>query len=81
MSAIHERSRFEEMSRKWLALAERRFAHLVALYRGGRWRPYYDAERLAALIRDSIEALQHWKQLAGRKRAPAVDKNGLHPTA
>jgi uncharacterized repeat protein (TIGR03809 family) len=81
MPAIHDQSRFDEMSRKWLALAERRLAHAVALYRSGRWQRYYDAERLAALIRESIAAVQRWKQLAGRTRAPAADKNGLHPTA
>ncbi len=69
------------MSRKWLDLAERRLAHLIALYRSGRWQRYYEAERLAALMRDAIEAVRLWKQLAGRARVPAADKNGLHPAA
>jgi uncharacterized repeat protein (TIGR03809 family) len=81
MSATQGRARFDEMSHKWLDLAERRLAHLVALYRSGRWQRYYDAERLAALIRDAIGAVQRWKQLAGRMRVPAAGKSGLPPAA
>jgi uncharacterized repeat protein (TIGR03809 family) len=81
MSAIQGRACFDEMSRKWLDLAERRLTHLIALYRSGRWQRYYKAERLAALMRDAIEAVRLWKQLAGPSRVPASDKNYLYPTA
>jgi uncharacterized repeat protein (TIGR03809 family) len=79
MSAIQGHTRFDEMSRKWLDLAERRLAHLTALYRSGRWQRYYDAERLAVLVRDAIESVRLWKQLAGRARAPAAGKKGPQP--
>jgi uncharacterized repeat protein (TIGR03809 family) len=81
MPAMQGRTRLDEISRKWLALAERRLAHFIALYRSGRWQRYYVKERFALHVRDAIRAVIVWKRLAGPASAPAADKNDLHPAA
>jgi hypothetical protein len=37
MPALPGAPRFDEISRKWLDLAERRLAYFAELYRSGRW--------------------------------------------
>ncbi len=81
MPAIQARPRFDEISRKWLDLAERRLAHFTELYRSGRWQHYYTEENLAVRMRDVIKAVKIWKELAGQAPAPAADKNDLRPAA
>ena len=56
---------YDSIARKWLALAERRYAHFIELSDSGRWRHYFtragfDLElRRAALLRDQ------WATIAG----------------
>jgi hypothetical protein len=56
---------YDSIARKWLALAERRYAHFIELSDNGRWRHYFtrvafDLElRRAELLRD------HWARIAG----------------
>jgi uncharacterized repeat protein (TIGR03809 family) len=72
--------RLDEISRKWLALAELRLAYFVELYRSGRWQRFYTRERFTVLMRDVIGAVKTWKRLAAQ--APPVDgKNDQRPTA
>jgi uncharacterized repeat protein (TIGR03809 family) len=71
--------RIDEMARKWLALAERRLAHLIVLYRSDRWQRYYVKERFVLHMRDTIRAVDAWRRLAGQ--APTADKNDLRPAA
>ena len=71
--------RFDEISRKWLDLAERRLAYFVELYRSGRWQHFYTKERFAVLMRDVIGAVTTWKRLAAQ--APPDADNNLRPTA
>lgn len=40
-------SPYDTVARKWLALAERRKAHLIALRQSGRWRHYFTETQLA----------------------------------
>ena len=54
MPAMQGGPRFDEISRKWLDLAERRLAYFIELYRSGRWQHYYTKERFAVHMRDVI---------------------------
>jgi uncharacterized repeat protein (TIGR03809 family) len=80
MPATPGAPRLDEISRKWLALAERRLAYYVELYRSGRWQSYYTKERFTVLMRDVIGAVKTWKRLAAQAPPLAADNN-LHPTA
>ena len=42
----------EEVAQKWRALAERRCAYFVELYRSGRWRHYYSEEQFLVRLRE-----------------------------
>lgn len=71
--------RFDELSRRWLDLAERRLAHFSALYRSGRWRRYYTPERFAESVVDVMKAVAIWRELAGK--TPRTDENDIRPAA
>jgi uncharacterized repeat protein (TIGR03809 family) len=79
MPAAQSGPRFDENSRKWLHLAERRLAHFIELYCSGRWQRYYTKERFVVCVRDAVVAVTIWKKLAGR--AVVADKNDLRPAA
>ncbi|MFY9991048.1 MAG: TIGR03809 family protein [Rhodoplanes sp.] len=49
-----------ETIRKWLALAERRKAHLVELYQSGRWRLYYTEADFISRLREAIREVDRW---------------------
>jgi cytochrome c len=68
MPALPGAPRFDEISRKWLDLAERRLVYFAELYRSGRWQRYYTRERFTVLMRDVIGAVKTWKRLAARCR-------------
>ena len=70
---------FDELSRQWLALAERRLAYFSELYRSGRWQRYYTKESFALLMHDVIGAVKAWKRLA--PPPPAADKTDPHTVA
>jgi hypothetical protein len=66
---------FDDLSRRWHALAERRFAAFTEMYRSGRWRHYYRTEQQFALrMLEVIQAAKIWAELAGRKPACAADE-------
>jgi uncharacterized repeat protein (TIGR03809 family) len=71
--------RFDEMSRQWLDLAERRLLYYGGLYQSGRWRRYYTPRDFAVRIIDVMKAVTVWRKLADR--AAAADKNDLRPAA
>lgn len=48
------------ISRKGLELAERRRAHLVELYKSGRWRRYFDEQEFLARTREAIREVAFW---------------------
>jgi uncharacterized repeat protein (TIGR03809 family) len=73
--------RFDEMSRKWLDLAERRLGYYSGLYQSGRWRRYYTPESFAERIVDVVKAVTIWRRLAGQASMPAADNNDLRPAA
>ena len=53
------------VARKWVALAERRTAHIVELYDTGRWRHYYTQAELVAALREAIRVRDQWARIAG----------------
>ena len=60
--------RFNDLSRRWHDLADRRLAHFVELYHSGRWRFYYATEeQFAAHMLEVIRAARIWARLAGRE--------------
>jgi hypothetical protein len=49
---------------RWLALAERRRAHVVELRYSGRWRHYYSWEELLDALRDAVSIRDEWARIA-----------------
>jgi uncharacterized repeat protein (TIGR03809 family) len=64
MSA-REPSPYDDLARKWLALAERRRAHVVELHDSGRWKHYYTPEELLDAMREAVGICEQWARLAG----------------
>jgi uncharacterized repeat protein (TIGR03809 family) len=56
----------DSAARKWRALAERRQAHFVDLYKTGRWKHYYTDEQFLLRMREAIAAAERWAQIAPR---------------
>src|SRR5882724_496139 len=52
-----------EATRKWHALAERRRAYFVELYRSGRWRRYYSEAAFLAHMREVMEGVEAWAKV------------------
>ena len=60
------------IARQWRALAERRRAHFIELYRSGRWRNYFTEQEFLNSIRDIAADLDSWNALAGPEPEPVV---------
>jgi len=58
-------SPYDSIARKWLALAERRQAHVIELRDSGRWRHYYTQEELADAMREAVRIRDQWATIAG----------------
>jgi acyl-CoA reductase-like NAD-dependent aldehyde dehydrogenase len=56
---------YDEVARKWHALAERRRAHLADLRDSDRWRRYYTWEAILEAVREAAQACDTWARLAG----------------
>jgi uncharacterized repeat protein (TIGR03809 family) len=63
----------QEVSHKWRALAERRRAYLVDLYRSGRWTRYYSEEQFLHCLQSAIRASERWTEIA--PAAPQAEAN------
>ena len=79
---------FDDLSRRWHALAERRLVAFTEMYRSGRWRHYYPTEQQFAMrMLEVIQAAKIWAELAGRARvkaaepASAAEREGLRTAA
>jgi len=73
-SMVSATVRMERVALKWRALAERRRAHFIELYKSGRWRHYYSDQDFLAEMRNAIAMAQRWAKIAPRpeeKEAPA----------
>ncbi len=68
MPAPQGNARFNDLSRRWHHLADRRLAHFAELYHSGRWRYYYRTEaQFAERMLEVIKAAKIWAELAGRE--------------
>ena len=68
MPAPQGNPRFNDLSRRWHHLADRRLAHFAELYHSGRWRCYYRSEeQFARRMLEVIKAAKIWAELAGRE--------------
>jgi hypothetical protein len=56
---------YENVARKWLALAERRYAHFIDLSDTGRWKHYYPHPELEREIRKASALCERWAMIAG----------------
>jgi hypothetical protein len=56
---------YDNVARKWLALAERRYAHFVELSDTGRWKHYYTYPQLEQEIRRASALCEQWAINAG----------------
>ena len=66
LSAADAKVVFDRIPPQWLALAERRLDYYTELYRNGRWRYYYTEEYFVALMKDVVQAVGAWRELANR---------------
>jgi hypothetical protein len=58
-------------SRGWLALVERRKAHLIELFETGRWAHYFTEQELLAELRAVNVARERFANVAGPERGEA----------
>jgi hypothetical protein len=56
---------YDNIARKWLALAERRKAHLIELRQTGRWERYYSDAQLVDELHELDIACDRLARLAG----------------
>jgi uncharacterized repeat protein (TIGR03809 family) len=64
-----------ENTRKWHALAERRRAYFVELYRSGRWRRYYAEDAFLAHLREVMQSVEQWAEVLKRWDTAAPGEN------
>lgn len=65
-------SPYDSVARRWHALAERRWAHVIELRESGRWRHYYTAEELLDALREASTMCDAWARIAGVERGGAL---------
>jgi hypothetical protein len=68
---------YDSMARKWLALAQRRRAHLIELRENGRWQRYYAEGQIADQLRELDTACQRFAAVAGAGTPEASDVGGV----
>jgi hypothetical protein len=56
---------YDSVARKWLALAERRHAHIVELSDTGRWRHYFTRAELEVELNKAEFLRDEWARIAG----------------
>jgi uncharacterized repeat protein (TIGR03809 family) len=64
MSAPQE-GRYDSIARRWLALVERRQAHLIELTESGRWRHYYTQAEFRDEVNKLLRVREQWAEIAG----------------
>lgn len=55
---------YASVARKWLALAERRRAHVFELRESGRWKHYYTPDQLLEAMHEAVRSRDAWAELA-----------------
>jgi hypothetical protein len=56
---------YDSVARKWLALAERRKAHLIELRESGRWKHYFTESELNNELHEVNLARDRFAKVAG----------------
>jgi hypothetical protein len=56
---------YDDVARKWHALAVRRQMHVEELRDSGRWRHYYDWDELIEALLEASATRETWARLAG----------------
>lgn len=56
---------FDRLAQKWSDLAERRRAHVIDLYRSGRWKHYYNEREFVRHMGEVIHDAEEWARIAG----------------
>jgi uncharacterized repeat protein (TIGR03809 family) len=67
---------YDDVARKWHALAERRWAHFVELRDSGRWRRYYTWEQILEVVREAVDTRDTWARLAGLPESETPSPTG-----
>jgi hypothetical protein len=63
---------YDDIARKWHALAERRRAHVVELRDSGRWQHYYTWDELL----EAVDTRDAWARLAGLAEGETLRPTG-----
>jgi hypothetical protein len=56
---------YDSVASKWLALAERRHAHIIELSDTGRWRHYFTSAELEIELSKAVTLCDQWARIAG----------------
>ncbi|MCX7312753.1 MAG: hypothetical protein NTV56_13770 [Alphaproteobacteria bacterium] len=56
--------KWERLALKWRALAERRRAHHLDLYKSGRWKHYYTDEEFLVEMSKAVAMAERWAKIA-----------------
>jgi hypothetical protein len=67
-------SPYDDVARKWHALAARRLAHVEDLRDSGRWRHYYEWDALIEALREAAATRDTWARLAGLPPVETVER-------
>ena len=73
-----QKSPYDSIARRWLALVERREQHFADLSQSGRWRRYYTQTEFLNEMRKVLQVRNQWAALAGVpvKSSPSGDTPG-----
>lgn len=71
--------RFDQIAKKWHALAQRRLAHVRELERSGRWKHFYSEERFGLYLRETERVAALWAKLAATRFATPPGGNSMLP--
>ena len=77
-----QKSPYDNIARRWLALVERREQHFADLSQSGRWRRYYTQTQFLNEMRKTFQAPDQWAALAGIpvKNLPSDDAGAQETT-
>lgn len=81
MHSMIPRAISAETSRKGLMLAERRRAHLVELYKTGRWKRYFDEHEFLSRMREAVHEVELWTAAMAPWNEPAAAPVAAAPAA
>jgi hypothetical protein len=69
MAVVQGGVRFDQIAKKWHALAQRRLGHVRELERSGRWKHLYSEEQFRSYLREAERVAALWAKLAATRFA------------